>query len=258
VPEHTSPLGAPCWIDLISSDMRRATDFYTELFGWTRDPGDDPELGDFTMFRKDGKPIAGLSPSMQGNPYANIWSVYMATTDAADTVAKAAVAGGTVMLPPMPVQSEGTVAMFADPAGAVVGAWQAAEHPGFGLVDEPGAPVWFESFSRDYNAALRFYTEVFGWTYTLLSDTDEFRYAQGRSGEHLVAGIMDADRALPDGVPSFWQFYFGVEDTDDACERIIALGGQVVRPPQDSPFGRLAGVADPMGATFQITTLVEQ
>ncbi|WP_245672869.1 VOC family protein [Aldersonia kunmingensis] len=195
---------------------------------------------------------------MEGNPYTNIWSVYMSSVDAAESAVKAAEAGGTVILPPMPVQAKGTVAMFTDSAGAVVGVWQGEQHRGFGLVDEPGAPVWFESFSRDYNAALPFYSEVFGWTYTLLSDTAEFRYAQGRSGEHLLAGIMDADRVLPDGVPSFWQFYFGVEDTDAACERIIALGGQVPRPPMDSPFGRLAGVTDPMGATFQITTLVEQ
>ena len=29
------PIGAPCWIDLFTSDPDRAVAFYGELFGWT-------------------------------------------------------------------------------------------------------------------------------------------------------------------------------------------------------------------------------
>ena len=29
------PLGAPCWIDLTSSDLGRAQEFYGAVFGWT-------------------------------------------------------------------------------------------------------------------------------------------------------------------------------------------------------------------------------
>jgi uncharacterized protein len=30
-----APLGAPCWIDLTTSDVDRAQDFYGMVFGWT-------------------------------------------------------------------------------------------------------------------------------------------------------------------------------------------------------------------------------
>ncbi|MGH3557765.1 MAG: VOC family protein, partial [Mycobacterium sp.] len=32
---NSAPLGAPTWIDLTSSDLDRAQDFYGTVFGWT-------------------------------------------------------------------------------------------------------------------------------------------------------------------------------------------------------------------------------
>ncbi|MFC9836144.1 VOC family protein [Rhodococcus sp. NPDC127530] len=255
MPDRPSLTGAPCWIDLTSSDPRQVIPFYTGLFGWRSDTNDDPQYGGYSIFSMNGKPIAGLGPQQQGNPYGNVWTTYIASEDAEATAAKAAEAGGQVMMPAMVVGDQGTMAILGDPAGAVIGVWQADGHDGFGLVDEPGAPVWHETLSRNYAAALPFYADVFGWTYQTLGDTDEFRYSQANLGDRTVAGVMDADSFLPEGVPSFWQFYIGVEDTDVAVAKVTELGGSVRREPEDTPFGRLASVADPLGATFQITTL---
>ena len=58
MPAPTLVKGAPCWIDLFSSDTERAKDFYGQLFGWTTmDPG--PEYGGYFIFQKDGKAVAG-------------------------------------------------------------------------------------------------------------------------------------------------------------------------------------------------------
>jgi len=43
-----------------------------------------------------------------------------------------------------------------------------------------------------------------------------------------------------------------VENTDAAVERIVELGGSVMRPPADMPYGRHADVADPQGAMFSV------
>ncbi|MFE5699722.1 VOC family protein [Rhodococcus koreensis] len=255
MPDRPSLTGAPCWIDLTSSDPQQVIPFYTGLFGWRSDTSEDPQYGGYSIFSMNGKPIAGLGPQQQGNPYGNVWTTYLASEDAAATAATAAEAGGQVMMPAMAVGDQGTIAILGDPAGAVIGVWQADQHTGFGLVDEPGAPVWHETLSRNYAAALPFYADVFGWTYQTLGDTDEFRYSQANIGDRTVAGIMDADSFLPDGVPSFWQFCIGVGDTDAAVAKVTELGGSVRREPEDTPFGRLASVADPLGATFQITTL---
>jgi predicted enzyme related to lactoylglutathione lyase len=51
-----------------------------------------------------------------------------------------------------------------------------------------------------------------------------------------------------------WHVYFAVEDCDAACAKVTELGGSVVTPPEDTPYGRLATVKDPMGATFKLMT----
>ena len=60
LPDHPpAPLGAPCWIDLNTSDLDRAVPFYGELFGWTaEDAGED--YGHYHQFSKDGALVAGL------------------------------------------------------------------------------------------------------------------------------------------------------------------------------------------------------
>jgi uncharacterized protein len=87
-----------------------------------------------------------------------------------------------------------------------------------------------------------------------MSDTDEFRYTTLGAGDEARAGIMDASKFLPEGVPSNWQVYFGVENVDAAVGKAQALGGQLLQPAEDTPFGRMATLADPTGAVFRIST----
>ena len=99
----------------------------------------------------------------------------------------------------MPVADLGDQAVLIDPTGAHLGAWQPGTFPGFTVLDEHGAPSWFELHTRDYATALDFYRSVFRWETDMVGDTDEFRYATMRdpSGDGELAGIMDAS-----GVPS--------------------------------------------------------
>ncbi|MGZ4588104.1 MAG: VOC family protein, partial [Mycobacteriaceae bacterium] len=57
--QHDSTVqGAPCWVDLFTSDMAKAEGFYGGLFGWTAEnPG--PEYGGYINFHKNGQPVAG-------------------------------------------------------------------------------------------------------------------------------------------------------------------------------------------------------
>ena len=56
-------------------------------------------------------------------------------------------------------------------------------------------------------------------------------------------------------MPAHWAIYFGVEDTDKALERVVDLGGTVLMPAEDTPYGRLAVAADPTGATFRLVSV---
>lgn len=246
---------APCWIDLTSSDHRRVIPFYENLFGWHADVSDDPDYGGYTTFVRDGVSIAGLGGQMPGTTVSDVWNTYIATADADATAAAVTEAGGQVLFPPMVIGDQGTMSLVTDPGGAVTGIWQADQHRGYGSWGENGTPVWHEQFTRDYAKALPFYESVFGWTYGVLGDSDEFRYSQALVAGDMVAGIMDATAFLPQEAASHWRVYFGVDDTDAAVAKVIELGGTVVDQPEDSPFGRVAGIADPVGARFQIASV---
>jgi uncharacterized protein len=248
---ESAPAGAPCWIDLFTSDTEKSRAFYGELFGWTSEDA-GAEYGNYINFSKDGVRVAGgmRNDGQAGMP--DVWSIYLATDDADATVAAATSQGGQVIVPAMDVGELGRFAVVTDAGQAAVGMWQAKQHSGFGVIAEPGAPSWFELHTRDYDASVQFYREVFGWNTHVESDTPDFRYTTLGEGPEAAAGIMDASGFLPDGVPAHWSVYFGTDDTDKTLAQVVELGGSVVRPAEDTPYGRLAQAADPTGALFKL------
>jgi predicted enzyme related to lactoylglutathione lyase len=245
------PLGTPCWVELLTSDPERSQAFYGRLFGWTvEDPGSD--YGGYKNFRLKGERVAGCMRNDGQGGVPDLWSTYLAVADAEATVASAAGHGGQVMVPPMDVMALGRMAVVADAGGAVIGIWQPGEHRGFAYVGEPGAPNWFELHTRDYDASLDFYRDVFGWQTRTEGDTPEFRYTTVVVGEEQYAGVMDASGFLPEGVPGGWSVYFGTDDCDHTLSEVVSLGGEVVMKAEDTPYGRLATAADPTGAVFRL------
>lgn len=247
---ETTPKGAPCWVDLMSSDIAKSREFYTQLFGWDAEESNEEEYGGYFSFLKDGERIAGGMPAQPGMP--DVWSIYLATDDTTKTVETAKTAGAHVVVDTMQVGEYGTMAFLVDPGGAPVGVWQAGTHKGSGIVGEAATPSWWELQTRDYDKVLGFYRDVFGWETTPVSDSPELRYTTVVEGDAQFAGVMDASAFLPEGVPSHWAVYFGVDDTDAALARITELGGSTVQPAEDTPYGRLATARDSIGATFKL------
>ncbi len=246
---HNPPTGAPCWVDLISSDTEKSKAFYSELFGWVAEEPSE-EHGGYLNFQKDGDRVAGLMTAQEeGMP--DVWSVYLAVDDAEKTVAAAKEASAQVFVDAMPVAELGTMAVVADPGGAVIGMWQPGEHRG-GLFAAEGAPCHCELHTRDYDASVAFYDDVFGWAPQTVSDEPGFRYTLLDVGDGFGAGIMDATAFLPDGAPNHWSVYFAVPDVDKALARIAELGGTTIVGGEDTPYGRLATAADSTGAVFKL------
>jgi predicted enzyme related to lactoylglutathione lyase len=248
----TSAVGAPCWIELSTSDQPGAMAFYGQLFGWqSTEPNE--EFGGYANFTKDGELVAGCMrrmPEMQG---PDVWGVYLSTTDAEALTKEVEAHGGGVIAGPMAVGDLGTMAVFTDPGGAVIGAWQPGTHLGIGVLDEPGQPTWFELHTRAYDTVVPFYRDVFGWSTQVEGDAPDFRYttAVGAGGAQY-AGVMDASAFLPSEVPSHWAAYIAVDDVDATLARATELGGSVVEPAVDTPYGRLATLADPTGARIKL------
>jgi predicted enzyme related to lactoylglutathione lyase len=244
------PAGTPCWIDLAVDDISRASAFYTGMFGWYVQPG-PPEAGGYAMCLKDDRAVAGIGPKQgpPGTPAA--WTTYLASDDLDETVSKIKAAGGLTLMEPMDVMDVGRMAVAADPGGAVFGIWQAQAHTGVGLANEPGSLCWNENISRAFDQNQAFYQAVFGYEYGDLSG-DGYRYATLKVNGTEVGGIGESDPSTPADVPAHWSTYFGAADTDAAARAASAAGGRVIQPPRDSPYGRIAVVADDQGATFSL------
>jgi predicted enzyme related to lactoylglutathione lyase len=244
------PAGAPCWVDLMSSDTDKSAAFYGELFGWTAEPPAE-EFGGYTNFQLDGERVAGLMARQGDDPPMDVWSVYLAVADAAATIDAVQANGGQVAVDAMAVGDLGTMAVVVDAGGAVVGLWQPGEHRG-GVVATAGAPCHWELWTRDYDGSLDFYQAAFGWDPITRNETEDFRYATLDVAPGENAGVMDAANFLPEGVPAHWSVYFAVADVHGTLARVEALGGQIVQPAEHTPYGVLASASDATGALFKL------
>src|SRR5207253_1960675 len=81
-----------------------------------------------------------------------------------------------------------------------------------------------------------------------IQDRSGFHYAMLTVGGREVGGIGRHTEATPAGTPAAWSTYFAVENTDAAVATAVELGGGIVQPLRDSPYGRIGVVTDTQGA----------
>ncbi|HEX9516175.1 MAG TPA: VOC family protein [Streptosporangiaceae bacterium] len=248
------PAGTPCWVDLGTDDVARATSFYSTLFGWDTQVG-PPETGGYVMCEVQGRPVAGIGPKMGPAEVPTAWTTYLASDDADATTSKVTAAGGSVLADPFDITDVGRMSVAADPGGAVFGIWQSRAHSGMQLANVPGAVCWNENMSRGFDANKAFYQAVFGYDYDDMSG-DDFHYATFRTTGDPMGGIGDLAMA-PAETPAHWMTYFGVEDADQASDVVTKLGGSVMRPAWDTPYGRMAIMTDDQGAAFAIMAMAQ-
>lgn len=245
--------GRPCWVDLMSPDVDASKAFYSSVFGWdAHDEHDDAGNRVYVNFSIDGQVVAGLGGQPPGMPPMALWNSYVCSDDVAATVANAEAAGGSVIMPPMQVMTAGHMAIVADPSGAVISVWQPNEHIGAGLANEPNTWSWSELMTRDLDAALPFYSDVFGWEFDAMDMGGGVMYHVIRGGEYGgYGGAMTMPAQVPAQAPNHWAVYFMVADTDATRAAVEANGGQVVMPPMDTPgVGRMAIFHDPQRGSF--------
>ena len=149
----TPAVNRPIWIDLASSDPAASREFYSKVMGWQVEVNPDSQYGGYALAKVGGKDVAGIGPKMM--PEApTAWSVYIGTADAADLAKKVQAAGGRVVAPPMQVGDQGRMAVFQDPSGAFIGAWQPMAMAGF-ATGAPGSYQWAQLNARGFGRRSR-------------------------------------------------------------------------------------------------------
>lgn len=110
--------GTLCWNELGTNDTQKAGEFYSTLFGWTRETHQFGPM-EYTMFQNGDRGAGGMfkiTPEM--GPIPPHWLVYIAVDDCDATVQKAAELGASVMKPPDDIPGVGRFAILTDPQGA--------------------------------------------------------------------------------------------------------------------------------------------
>jgi predicted enzyme related to lactoylglutathione lyase len=116
----------------------------------------------------------------------------------------------------------------------------------------PGVPCWIDTTQPDPDAAVAFYSELFGWECEdIMPPGSSAKYVIGRIRGGDVAAIV----SRPEGAPStaVWNTYVWVADADETARKVRAAGGTTLREPMDvMDEGRMAVFADPAGAAFTV------
>jgi uncharacterized protein len=238
----------PTWVDLSTSDAAAARDFYSKVLGWHVEVNPDPLYGGYGLAKIDGRDAAGIGPA-QSADQPTAWSMYVGTDDVEALAAKVTAAGGAVIAPPFDVGDQGRMAVFADPTGASISAWQGTQMSGFQTTGA-GAYGWSELTTTDIDKALPFYKDVFGWDARRSPMPGGPDYIEFQLGGDSVAGAWAMDAEQMRGAPSFWMVYFSVDDVEAAFRTAVDNGAREVNAPQSYPGGTFAIVTDPQGAAF--------
>jgi uncharacterized protein len=238
----------PIWVDLATKNAAGSRDYYGKLFGWQVEVNPDPQYGEYGRARMNGKDVAGIGPT-QSPDQPTAWAFYVGSDSADDLARKVQAAGGVVASPPFDVGDQGRMAVFSDPTGAFISAWQPAQMGGFEIQGNH-AFAWAELNARNVDQAIPFYETVFGWGTRRSEMPNAPDYTEFLVDGESIAGAWVMNPQVPAGTPNFWLVYFGVDDVDKASRKAVELGGREITPPQDFPGGRFSIITDPQGATF--------
>ncbi|MGZ5374659.1 MAG: VOC family protein [Aeromicrobium sp.] len=114
----------------------------------------------------------------------------------------------------------------------------------------PGVPCWVDTSQPDPEAALPFYSGLFGWEF-------ENVMPEGSAGSYFIGRIRGGDvaavGAIPEGAPqmALWNTYVWVDSADETAAKACDAGGGVVGEPLDiMDSGRMAVLTDPEGVSF--------
>jgi predicted enzyme related to lactoylglutathione lyase len=119
-----------CWHDLAAADVPAARRFYGVVFGWSgvvqRANG-----GSFLRLRSGQRDVGSLYPLGRAQLDAGVpshWTSYVRVDDVEAAARRVQDAGGRVLVTPFAVDGTASIAVIADPAGAMLGLWQDPPH----------------------------------------------------------------------------------------------------------------------------------
>ncbi|MEH6549379.1 MAG: VOC family protein [Pseudomonadales bacterium] len=259
--------GKIIWHDLITDTPEESKRFYGELFGWEFEDlgvGGSFSSVNYTLIRHNGRLIGGLVDQNLLSTDADIsqWVVVMSVDDIELASKTLVEGGGTLFNPPTNLADRGTIAIAADPQGALFALLQTKTGDPLDTDNkEVGGFLWDELWTSDVEAATKFYQSLAPFE---IEDREVEKDEQQKTYRLLSTGDKPRVGFLPNPIPDLapiWATYIRVQDAaalDAIVARVEDLGGSLLLAPQDRAIGgRVALIADPSGAGIAIQTWSE-
>ena len=244
-------VGKVIFVELVTPDLAAAKRFYGGLFGWAfRDiEADGTRYAEASL---DGRPVAGLIHKAvpAGEHRQPAWLSFIAVRDVDAAKMTALQHGAKVLFEPHSIPDRGREAVFADPQGAIFAVLASSSGDPPDVLAAPGEWIWSSLITSDPDSDAAFYQTLF--------DYDVFDLPAAEGAQHLILASDNYARASANPLPEkrtnahpHWLNYVRVEDAVKMTAKVVALGGRVlVEPRVDRHGGKVAVVADPLGARF--------
>jgi hypothetical protein len=244
-------VGKLIFVELVTPDLAAAKQFYAGLFGWTYR---DIQAGGTAYAEAffDGRPVAGLiHKSLPASEHRQpAWLSFFAVRDV-DAAKKVILQNGAkVLFEPHSIPGRGREAIFADPQGAVFAVLASSSGDPPDVMAAPGEWIWSSLITRDPDTNAAFYQTLFDYEVFELPASEGHQHLLLASDNHARASVNSLPVNRPNAHPH-WLNYVRVEDAVKMTAKVVALGGRVlVEPRIDRHGGKVAVVADPLGAPF--------
>jgi hypothetical protein len=158
-----------------------------------------------------------------------------------------------VHVPPTDIPGVSRFSVIADPQTASLGLlrWLGPRKTTPIERGKPGHIGWYELLAADWEKALAFYGEAFGWEKAQAIDAgDVGTYQMFSAGGQTIGGMFTKPLFISS---PFWLYYFNVENIDTAAKRVIAGKGRIlIGPIEISRDTWIVQCEDPQGAMFAL------
>jgi predicted enzyme related to lactoylglutathione lyase len=242
------------WQELMTDDTAAASAFYSKLLGWhVHGSGGDPAYTEFNVGAKGVAGMMKMPDSAKSMGAKAMWMPYITVDEVDPAVKEIEGLGGKVIRPANDIPHVGRFAVVSDPQGAVFAVFKPNAAPATAsATPQPGEFSWMELATTDHEAAITFYSKVFGWEAI-------HRHDMGPMGTYLIFGSEGVQRGgmfkmgPNHGTHPYWLPYAAVADADASAKVVTASGGHVINGPMDVPDGgRIAQLTDPGGVLFAV------
>lgn len=211
------------WCDLATFGVEDVLPIYGALFDWTFRSENFANGAVYYYCSNERDVTAGIyeMPEVyRTDGMRSFWMSYVGIDNIVDGIDTAVAEGGRVILGPASFGVGASIAMIADPDGAILTLFSGSH-----LQHRPqpmfhGRHFWNELFARDVDRACHFYERLFDWRYETVGDAVHVRNMAGAP----TARIQPLKPGIPSGEKPHWAVSFSADNLDSLRDRCAAQG----------------------------------